>query len=984
METPLDTRPRRDPRQLAAFVRSKRGEIVAEWERVVRAMPVARSLDRVALVDHVPQLLARIADLIERVGDPNARAQAEHESESHALDRLDAGFDLGQVVTELAALRDCIAALWDVEVQGRPHMSELRVLNQALDRAVASSVEQYLLARDRTLAALDRISSAAFEATDLPALLHALLSAILETAPAIDTAAILLREGELLRVRASIGLEREVDDGFTLHVGEGIAGMIAATGEPLAIREPSSSPLLKSRALRERHLRTLYGVPLIHEGHVIGVAHVGSLTAHELSSQDRALFDALAHRATAAIALHMLREAAERRAEDVRLARQQAQRASASLDALFESTLVGIGFLDAELRYIRVNDALAAINGRAATEHEGRSLGDVLGRETAELVEPVLRRVIESGEPARNVEVTGRLPSAPGVPRTFLATFFAVRTPTGERLGVGSAVIEITDRKRIEDALRLSEGRLQSILQNAPVAISVKDVEGRCLLANPRKCAIVGRPESEVVGRTDHDVLGKETADRMRDEDERFLAGGAAPTETEERIVLPDGEHTYLTTRFPVPGPGGGTLIGGIATDITERKRTELEQSFLARATAVLAQSLEPDATLRQIAELAVPTIADWCTVGVFDRGDPSGPLRRVAIVHPDPTMIPLLEDLARRHSDTHEVRGARAVAMSGRPQLVPLLGEETMRAAAQDAEHLEKMRQLALRSLIIVPLSARGQSLGAITLAMDASSTRGYDERDLELAMELARRAAVAIDNARLYEGALLESRMREDVLAVVSHDLRNALHAIRGSTAVLLHDRRGERDRKLLDVIHRGSVRMEHLIRDLLDVASIQKQRLAVDVRPESVRPLLTDACESHQPAARQKGVDLSVAVDETEDARAACDSQRIQQVLANLLGNATKFCKEGDSIRLRAWPDGERVVFEVADTGPGIAPGELPHIFDPYWSAPRHAARGTGLGLFISRGIVEAHGGRIWAESELGAGSTFRFTLPLARAD
>lgn len=220
---------------------------------------------------------------------------------------------------------------------------------------------------------------------------------------------------------------------------------------------------------------------------------------------------------------------------------------------------------------------------------------------------------------------------------------------------------------------------------------------------------------------------------------------------------------------------------------------------------------------------------------------------------------------------------------------------------------------------------------------------------------------------------------RLREEVLAIVSHDLRNPLGTIRTSTEVLLRTTDDARALRHLSAIERAAGRMDRLISDLLDMASIQAGRLSLDLRPTPAVALVDEAFAAHEPLALAKGIVLQRRP-APDGVTVRCDRERIFQVLANLLGNAIKFCKGGDGVTLGVEPGTHDAVFTVADTGPGIADEDIGRIFQPYWSASRHAKRGTGLGLHISRGIVEAHGGQIWAESRPGCGATFQFSLPL----
>jgi signal transduction histidine kinase len=320
-------------------------------------------------------------------------------------------------------------------------------------------------------------------------------------------------------------------------------------------------------------------------------------------------------------------------------------------------------------------------------------------------------------------------------------------------------------------------------------------------------------------------------------------------------------------------------------------------------------------------------------------------------------------------------------VIRTGVPELVEHVSDELLVRSARDREHLGLLRELGLQSYIVVPLAARGRTLGAIGIASTQSGMR-YGRKELELLQEMAGRAAIAVDNARLYEEAQRAIRMREEILAVVSHDLKNPLGAIQMAGAMLLRRPQSDfRSRKHVETINRSVSRMDHLIGDLLDMASIQAGRLAIERKLDEPEAIVTEAVEMHEPAAREKGIRLTHA-SELQGLQLLVDRDRFLQVLGNLLGNAIKFCRSGDVITVRGERTANEARFAVSDSGPGIPESDLPHIFEPYWSAKKHAKKGTGLGLYISKGIVEAHGGRLSVESIQGKGTTFRFTLPLSR--
>ena len=283
------------------------------------------------------------------------------------------------------------------------------------------------------------------------------------------------------------------------------------------------------------------------------------------------------------------------------------------------------------------------------------------------------------------------------------------------------------------------------------------------------------------------------------------------------------------------------------------------------------------------------------------------------------------------------------------------------------------------MRSWMLVPLTARGQRIGVLTLVA-AESGRQYGQDDLAFAENLAGRIALAIDNAKLYQQAQKAVQLREDVLAIVSHDLKSPLSSINLSAGHLWQWTSDHKARRLLENIQRSASRMSRLLLDLLDMARIGSGQFSIETDDCPVVGLLQEAAEMLEPAAEYRGRQLRVCIGVEDGLIVQCDRSRLLQVLENLLSNAIKFCRPGDTITLRAAPDPHGVRIAVEDTGQGIPEEAIPHLFDPYWSGSEHRKLGAGLGLYISRGILDAHGARLTVESQVGEGSTFSFTLPV----
>ena len=823
--------------RLGDFIHEHRDEIVAAWETAVRTLPTARDLDRPALIDHIPDLLDHIADMANEVEEGGTAALPRDLAQVHALERLGEGFDLTEVVFEFSVLRDCITRLWEERFASHNELLEFRVLNRAIDRSVSASIDRYTRARDRTLQAVDRIANAALESRSLDDFLGRLLGVLVETTAAVDTATILLRDGDVLHVRASFGLEEEVAQKVTQRVGEGFAGTIAATQKPLELRHAATDPLVVREALRKAGIRALYGVPLADGGDVIAVAHMGSLTAHEFSMQDKRLFAAMANRATAAIFQHILRDAAEQ------------------------------------------------------------------------------------------------------------------------------ASAQLRDR----------EAQFRTLADNIPQLAWMADRTGAVYWYNKRWYDFTGLGADEsmdVRTRVHH----PDHAERVSESWQRALASGEAWAETFP-LRGRDGRYRWFLSRAVPVVDASGTIARwfGTNTDVTD-------QRLVDEATKVLHSSLNYHETLEQISRLAVPDLCDWCVVDLVE----DGTIERVAVAHADPAKKELARAWAEKYPpDWSESTGVGKVIATGEPLFAREVSDDALAAAARDADHLKALRELGLSSIIIAPMFARGRTLGAITLVM-AESGRRYHASDLTVAQELGRRAGIAVDNASLYRESQQALRSREEVLAIVSHDLRTPLGTIDISATNLLHEHGAiPRSRKLLELIRRSTDRMEHLINDLLDVATIEAKGLSLNRTTQDPVELLRVVVETHEALASERSIKLILDCEDMRGVRLWCDRDRIEQVFANLLGNAKKYCRPGDVIFVRGAVVGREAHFSVSDTGPGLAPAELPHLFQPYWAAKRHEAKkGTGLGLYICKGIVEAHGGKIGVESTYGEGATFYFTLPLAQ--
>jgi PAS domain S-box-containing protein len=727
---------------------------------------------------------------------------------------------------------------------------------------------------------------------------------------------------------------------------------VLRSGEPYLVEDARQEALIRT-AVDDEHLdlyRALEAtsyivVPLEARGRLLGTISLGTgESRRRFGTVDLELAHEIARRAALAI--------------DNALLFGTAQQSYAQLDTLLVSAPVGIGFWDRDLRFIRVNDALAAINELTPEEHVGKLLADVIG-ELGPVLEPLYRRVLETGEPIVHTESTDDAALNIGERRHWLSSYYPVRTPAGEVIGVGAVIMEITDRKRADDRLRL-----------------------------------------------------------------------------------------------------------------------------LAEAGELFSSSLDQEEIASRVAQVAVPRLADTCNVYLSD----GTTLRRVACVSADPDVQPVLESLPASFALDEREQGRLAdVFRSSEPLLLRTVSDEYLDELARFGADPATFDRIGTRSLMLVPVVARGQTLGVISLG--SRQPERFDEHDLDLGQELAVRAGVAMDNAGLVgelrrraqaalalefvgdgvflvgsEGMILlwnpaaaritgleegevvgmraeamldgwpldvarersqtfpfdgpkgelwlsltaaefpqgtvyafrdltderaVEQLKSDFVSTVSHELRTPLAAIYGAAMTLRREDvvlGQEQETGMLEVISGESERLARIVNDILLASRLDSGAAAVSIgrtdATELARSVIA-AAGTHVPTdvelvltAPQQGSQPGPYV--------AADSDGLLQVLVNLVENAVKYSPNGGRVELELQQVDGRVRFAVRDRGLGIPASEQERIFEKFFRLDPNLSRGvggTGLGLYISRELVRRMGGRIRVESEPGRGSTFSFELPLA---
>lgn len=666
-------------------------------------------------------------------------------------------------------------------------------------------------------------------------------------------------------------------------------------------------------------------------------------------------------------------------------------------------------------------------------------------------------------------------------------------------------------KKTLNDDLLNSNSIAAKIISiSADAVISVD--EDQCItLFNEGAEKIFGYTRAEIIGKP-LDIL---IPNHLRT-DHHHRVDGFSTGPLESRRMGERGASIYGLrkngTIFPADAAiskvkvGERQILTATLRDISEQKRIENEQRFLAKVGSVLASTLSYEDSLENIARLAVTDIADYCFIYVLE---PHGSIKRTKAVSHDPEKQWICDLLTSLPLDRNHPHPINTVLEEKRTLVIEKISSDMIKEFSSNAQQLKASLAADLKSLIAAPLIVRGQVLGAIAL-FNSTNSRAYGSSDLYLVEGLAQRAAITIENTRLYresqrgniigknipammaywdknqtchfansvylewfgiesekiighklhellgpelyeknrpyiEGALAGQRQdferdlilkktgqlrhtnasyipeiengkvvgffvlvvdvtdlkeaqltaiaekekaqaatktREDVLTIVSHDLKNPLATI-GLIADLLKKPSSLDPEKLSDYADRitSSVsQMQNLISDLLDFAKIQSGTFEIEKLREKTVDLITKAVNSVRTLAEAKEQKLEMTIPPSIS-DIACDSRRINQVLSNLLGNAIKFTPKGGTIRVSAKEAPNEIIISVSDTGPGIPPEQLSKVFDRFWQARETRALGSGLGLSIAKGIIDAHGTKIWVESTYGKGCHFFFTVPLA---
>ena len=746
-------------------------------------------------------------------------------------------------------------------------------------------------------------------------------------------------------------------------------------------RDPEHAALIRAIGVRS-HL----AVPLVARGSIVGVISLGVTESDwRYGPGDLAFAEDLARRAALAVDNARLYREAQDEIADRRRAEAALRLSEARFRAVMEQSPLSTQIFNADGVAIRVNRAWEQLWGVTLESIPEYNILEDAQLETLGIA-PLIRRAF-AGEavylPVVRYDPHDTIPdrSWHDDPARWVSAFaYPVKDEAGAVREVVLVHEDVTAARNAELKLHTSEERLRLAL--AAGRMNAWDWD---LVTDRIECSDNAADFWGIdVGQASdfRAVIHPDDLARVMEAAQTAMTG-EAPYHAEYRLLGKDGAVRWVQSRGRVERGRDGQPVRvlGITVDITDHKTAEETLQLLADAGQTLGASLDYHATLQSLTRIAVPRIADWCAVDLLTD---SGDLERVAVNHRDPARIAIAAELFRRFPPQRgDADGPWHILQSGEPEWAAEITDEMLAGVARTPEHLDMLRALTLRSAIRVPLVARGSSIGLLTL-VHAEGGRRYREADIELAKDLARRAAAAVDNARLYEQLRAEDRRKDEFLATLAHELRNPLAPIRTGLALLRLSRDEEALEKTRQIMERQLVHMVRLVDDLLDHSRVTRGKVQLERERVDLWSIVGAALETSRPALDAAGLQLVVRLP-PDPVVLDADRTRLAQVLSNLLNNAAKFTESGGSVEIDAMREGANIVVRVSDTGVGIPRDMLGHIFEMFAQVGGSVARsqgGLGIGLTLVKRLVELHGGQVWAESEgPGEGSTFVIRLPVA---
>jgi PAS domain S-box-containing protein len=919
------------PNHLADLLESRKEELIQRWARQVRERLHVGASTRAELVDSLPAFLDELLVALRhdaRSAEAVDASEMPAVAEAHGRQRYRIGADINAVVREYGILRDVIFDLAE-EVGHSLRMPELRVVTQAITTGIAEAVSHFAEEREKVLRASE-----------------ARLQSIIDHAPA----AIYAKDPEgrfilvnryferLFRTRREALLGKTDEDCFPPHMAEAFRAndqRVLANNAPLWAEEEAPQP-------DGPHTYLSVKFPLPDPGGRPAAVCGISTDITERKRVERAL-------------------------------RESEERFRLLVEGVED---YAIFMLDPEGRVVSWNPGAQRIKGYKAEEIIGESFTRFYlpGDMAVGVPQHALRAAAREG----HFHMEGKRVRKDGSLFWADVVITALRDEAGHLRGFAKVTRDISARKRTEQALRETTQRHRAMVETAVDGILTIDERGLIQDINPATVRIFGHAPEALIGRNISMLMPEPYRGAHDGYMDNYLRTGVRKVigiGREVRGLRKDGSVFPLELSVSELRLPEGRFFMGVVRDISARKRAEEAQALFVEAGTLLSQSLDVSTTLRGLASLAVSRLADSCTVDLLGE---DGRLHRLEAAAREPEHQAFIRELLAWPPLLGGDSPVALVLEHGEAVAVPDITPALLDAAARNPEHRAFMQRLPLRSAALVPLLARGRKLGVISLYWHQRRGAAL-AADLEVARGVADRAAVAIDNARLFQEAQEAVRVREDVVAIVSHDLRSPLNAINlAATALLKREEVDERTAKTASRIFAASDRASRMIRDLLDFTQARAGGgIPIHLGPldfhAHVRRILSEVRMAHP--------ERHIALDTHGEGQGQWDADRLAQVVTNLVGNALQHSPPDTPIRVSTRSEASLVHLEVHNQGPPISPELLPTLFEPYRRGPESGeGRGSlGLGLFITRQIVLGHGGGVGVRSTLAEGTTFTVRLP-----
>ena len=553
---------------------------------------------------------------------------------------------------------------------------------------------------------------------------------------------------------------------------------------------------------------------------------------------------------------------------------------------------------------------------------------------------------------------------------------------------------KITDLPQTTDVFQQSETLFRTLIENSLDAIVLINEEGNITYTSLSIERILGYTSEEFITFHASEVIHPDDQQPASDVFMKLLSEQGGSVTTQYRVRHKNGSWRWVegTWKNLLSDPHIQSVVINIH-DITERKQAEERQHLLDEASNILVSSLDHQITLKEVAGLIVPALADYCRIALLDA---SQQIKDISVNHIDPEKITLVKALYEQYKDrASSTHGLQRLLETGKAELISTISSEILEMVRDNPELLAIIDALGLQSYMGVPLIARGKTIGAIAFS-SVQPHRHYTQGDLSFAEELARRIALVLDNARLYREAQEEiaerkqaeaqlrelERRKDEFISMASHELRTPVTSLKGFTNLFQRRLAKQADEKTLYYLKRMDTQLNkltNLITDLLDMSKMQTGQLTYQEEPFDLNELVGETVESLQAATTTH----QLFIETTGAVQVVGDKDRIGQVLINLLTNAVKYSPQADKVIVRLTTDPENAVVSIQDFGIGIAEAHHNKIFERFYQVADPEERtfsGLGIGLHLSCEIVRRHGGNMWVESSKGNGATFYFTIPL----